>query len=130
MKSILYILTFFVLGTCATKQQSKSTESKLLFHENTTYNFGVVKYKTMIEHQFIFRNPTDSRIIVNNVKVGCNCLSAEATKRVVMSDDTFHVFIKLNLKKIDGYFDKTVMVFINNGEYYLMPRVVGFSKNK
>lgn len=128
MKSILYLLIFLVLGTCTNNQQSKTTESKLLFQENTTYNFGVVENKAMTEHQFTFRNPTSSKIMVNNIKVGCSCLSAEATKRVVMPNDTFHVFVKLNLKKIDGHFDKTIMVFINNGEYYLMPRVIGFSK--
>ena len=130
MKFILYLFAFFTLGTCATHQRPRPMESKLLFQKNVTYDFGVIKYKTMVEHQFTFRNPTTSKIVVNEVKVGCNCISVETTKRVVMPNDTFHVFIKLNLKKIDGYFDKTVMVYINNGEYYLMPRVVGFSKSK
>ena len=83
---------------------------------------------TKIEHQFLFKNNTTREIIINDVKVGCNCISTEATKRVIIPNDTFHVLIKLDLGKIDGRFDKTVMVTINNGEYYLMPRVMGFSQ--
>lgn len=102
--------------------QAETTE-RIVF-KKYTHNFGQLKFNENAECTFVFKNISDSTLVLTNVKAKCGCTSTEWTMEPIKKRKKGFINITYDTSII-GKFTKSIMVFISGSPYPVKLLVTG-----
>ncbi|MEA1873373.1 MAG: DUF1573 domain-containing protein [Bacteroidota bacterium] len=105
----LYIILMLCFGSLSFAQIGQSP--KLIF-KHYEYNFGTLDYNEEATHDFIFKNISDSVLIITNVKAKCGCAAMDWIKSPIKKNRKGSIKISYDTS-IPGKFSKSIYVFTN-----------------
>lgn len=118
MKKILASLLFIgIVAFSAFSQEEINTNQDTenmpeIYFENTTHNFGEIKYNGDGTCEFTFKNTGKEALLLTNVKASCGCTTPTWPKQPIESGKEGTIVVKYNTK-IKGAFTKTIRVYSN-----------------
>ena len=118
MKKILLSLLVFASVSYSALCQDEINTNKdnkdlpEIFFENTTHDYGVVKYEGDGTCEFTFKNTGKEPLLLTQVQASCGCTTPTWPKEPIKSGDTGTIVVKYNTK-IPGTFNKTIRVYSN-----------------
>ena len=112
MKKHLKIILIASLLCLAFASFAQDNEASGIIFRNYEHNFGTLDYGEKAECEFVFKNTSDSSLVITNVKAKCGCTSTDWTKSPVKSRKKGSITIVYNTKII-GRFTKSVYVYTN-----------------
>jgi hypothetical protein len=83
--------------------------------EVTSIDFGEIPFDKPIEAEFSFKNPGMVPILISDVKSSCGCTVADFPKQPIISGSIGKIRVTFDAKT-EGYFSKTISVYLNSGE--------------
>lgn len=112
--SILFIgivgFSAFSQEDIKTNQDSKNIPE--IYFENTTHNYGEIKYNSDGTCEFTFKNTGKEPLLLTNVKASCGCTTPTWPKQPIESGKEGTIVVKYNTK-IKGSFTKSIRVYSN-----------------
>ena len=112
--SILFIgivgFSAFSQEDIKTNQDSKNIPE--IYFENTTHNYGEIKYNSDGTCEFTFKNTGKEPLLLTNVKAYCGCTTPTWPKQPIESGKEGTIVVKYNTK-IKGSFTKSIRVYSN-----------------
>ena len=90
-------------------------QSPKLIFKHYEYNFGTLNYDEDASHDFIFKNLSDSTLVITNVKAKCGCAAMDWTKSPVKKNRKGSITVNYDTT-IQGTFSKSIYVFTNLSE--------------
>ena len=105
----LYIILMLCFGSLSFAQIGQSP--KLIFKQYD-HNFGTLSYNENAEYEFVFKNFSDTALILTNVKVKCGCAAMDWTKSPVKKNRKGSIKVSYDTS-IYGKFSKSIYVFTN-----------------
>lgn len=124
-------VVLFLLSSCNLKKEQEITVHKMKYAEfvktdTMDYDFGVIKeVDGVVNHDFSFFNTNDSYIYISVVPVVCPCLQVKYPKGKIETGERFTISVSYNPENRNGYFNRHIMIVLNNGEYYINPTIKG-----
>jgi hypothetical protein len=82
--------------------------------DQTTCNFGAIYQGEKVVHRFTFTNTGETTLTVTGVRSGCECVTAELTKRALRPGESSSVRVDLDSKGYRGSVLKSVWVGSND----------------
>lgn len=120
------ILTFALLlslvaglAACGDRKQIqgnvKPTNAEFGVMADNMHNFGLIQRRDRkVKHTFTIVNTGSDPLVINDVKLNCNCLKADYTKKPIAPGQKGEVTLTVQLDKLeDGHFRKVVYVHSN-----------------
>jgi len=83
-----------------------------IYFENTTHNYGEIKYNSDGTCEFTFKNTGKEPLLLTNVKAACGCTTPTWPKQPIESGKEGTIVVKYNTR-IKGAFTKTIRVYSN-----------------
>lgn len=89
--------------------------------EETTFAFGEIEQKEVVEHTFKFTNTGTAPLIISDIKTSCGCTTPSYTKDPVAPGETGQIDVRFNSTGKRGKISKTVTIYANvpKGKTYL-----------
>lgn len=109
----LYIIMMLCFASLSFAQIGQSP--KLIF-KHYDYNFGTLNYDEEASHDFVFKNLSDSTLVITNVKAKCGCAAMDWTKSPVKKNNKGNITVSYDTT-IPGKFSKSIYVFTNLSEH-------------
>lgn len=133
-KIILYIFILFYITSCCKKQKKIpiTKHQKYAYFMKTDsmhFDFGTIKENEgLIKHTFKIKNTSNDTVTINNVLQGCGCISVSYPQQPIFPDSTIGFTVSFNPKNKNGIFYKTIFISLNDGEFYITPKITGYIK--
>ena len=105
------------------KSAEKSTKPVIKF-EQTTHNYGEIKYKGDGTCSFKFENKGKEPLLLTKVRASCGCTTPSWPKEPIKSGDTTNIKVKYNTR-IKGNFSKSIRVYSNAKNSPILLRIKG-----
>ena len=103
------LLIFMV--SCMETNEGKAKESgKEIYFEEELHNYGDIPQKSDGSYKFIFKNISDTPIIINRVRSSCGCTIPEWPREPVEPGDKGEILVKYNTELL-GSFQKSIYVY-------------------
>ena len=118
MKNLLFsIVLIGIVATQAFSQEEINTnqdtkDSPEIYFENTTHDYGKIKYSGNGLCEFTFKNTGKEPLLLTNVKASCGCTTPTWPKEPIKKGKTGTIVVKYNTK-ITGSFTKSIRVYSN-----------------
>lgn len=78
-----------------------------------SFDFGVVKSGSIVEHTYELTNTGQNPLIISNVKPGCGCTVPDYTKEPILPGKTGKITLKFNSASFQGVQNKYAEVYTN-----------------
>jgi hypothetical protein len=112
------ILALAVVTLAATAAPAEDGwAAKMFKKDGTTHDFGNVPRGTQLFHRFTITNIYAVRMEITDIHVGCNCVTATASKRVLEPHETATIDVNMDAKRFTG--EKTVVVKVTVGPEFV-----------
>ncbi len=111
----LIIVTVSVMTVLSQKEIKTNQNTKdipEIYFENTTHNFGEIKYDGNGTCEFTFKNTGKEPLLLTNVKAACGCTTPTWPKSPIKNGKKGTIVVKYNTKII-GSFTKSIRVYSN-----------------
>lgn len=96
------------LSVCAS---SRAQQTGLLHFDNSTWDFGKIDEQDgPVSHKFVFKNLSDTPVIVEKVATSCGCTSTDYTRQPIAAGSTGEITVVFNPRGFEGEFEKSVFV--------------------
>jgi len=127
-----FVLLVFVLGFFITNIQAqkggvvKSTSKGTFLPNQNVYDFGtILEKKGKVSHTFIFKNTGKQPVVINDVKTGCGCTTANFTKNVILPGKEGMLTVIYDPSDRQGIFSKLIEAHLNDGKDFVCCRIKG-----
>jgi hypothetical protein len=114
MKNAMLTLLVVALGTTSAPAQGWAEK---MFKEGLAHNFGTVPRGAQLFHKFTITNIYAVRMEITQVKSGCGCVTATATKRVLEPRESTTIEVSMDARRFTG--PKTVAVRVTVGPEFI-----------
>lgn len=93
----------------------KPTNAEFAVKGTNIHHFHVIKRKDRkLKHTFEIVNSGTDPLVISDVKLNCNCLTADYTKKPIAPGQTGEVTLTVHVSKLeDGHFRRVVYVYSN-----------------
>ena len=124
--SILFIgiLSFSAFSQEEIKTNQDSENIPEIYFENTTHNYGEIKYNSDGTCEFTFKNTGKEPLLLTNVKASCGCTTPTWPKQPRESGKEGTIVVKYNTK-IKGAFTKSIRVYSNAKTNLITLKITG-----
>ncbi len=124
--SILFIgiLSFSAFSQEEIKTNQDSENIPEIYFENTTHNYGEIKYNSDGTCEFTFKNTGKEPLLLTNVKASCGCTTPTWPKQPIESGKEGTIVVKYNTK-IKGAFTKSIRVYSNAKTNLITLKITG-----
>lgn len=103
-KRIVLALALLVVGTAQAQNGQISFESK-------EWNFGkIAEDGGMVEHTFLFSNPSSKPVVILDVTTSCGCTTPSYSRKPIMGGGKGEIVVSIDPMNRAGHFSKTVSV--------------------
>ncbi len=82
--------------------------------QSDKYDFGKVKQKTTVTHEFTIKNTGNADLVIKNVKASCGCTVAKPSKEIIKPGDFAKIKVSFNTGRRKGIQRKHVYIFTND----------------
>lgn len=108
-------------------EKSPSNMAYLNLKEGNKYDFGKIDLNTtsIIPVNVEVENTGKKPLIIYKADVSCGCVSVEFPHKPIQAGKTAIVYIKINTKEQNGYFNKTVFIKSNASNDVELIRITG-----
>jgi len=103
--SLLLIMVFSAI-------QPADAGSKVVWLDETEYEFGDIPHDEPVQHTFTFKNISGEPLRIDNVRTSCGCTGTTWSFEPVSADSTSTIVLEYDAKQ-PGYFRKYAKVFFN-----------------
>lgn len=103
-------VTVFAQEDIKTNKENKDLPE--IFFQNTTHDYGTIKYDSDGTCEFTFKNTGKEPLLLTQVQASCGCTTPTWPKEPIKAGETGTIVVKYNTK-IPGAFTKTVRVYSN-----------------
>lgn len=86
------------------------SSEKVIWVSPTTHDFGDIKQKQPVTHEFIFKNTSGKPLKIDNVRPSCGCTDPEWPENSIEPDSSAAIHIEYDARDM-GYFYKTIKVY-------------------
>ncbi len=128
MRYVVWVVLGLAASTTAASAQSPWAER--LFTEEThtslTHDFGSVPRGTVLHHQFKMVNIYAVPLEIN-VRVGCHCVTAAASKPVLGKRETGYIDIEMHTDRFSG--PRTVNIYVTTGPQFVSTATLQVTAN-
>ena|SRR5436190_2312004 len=114
MRKAILTLLVVALGTTAAPAQGWAEK---MFKEGLAHDFGTVPRGAQLFHKFTITNIYAVRMEITQVKSGCGCVTATATKRVLEPREATTIEVSMDARRFTG--PKTVAVRVTVGPEFI-----------
>lgn len=125
--SVLFLLIVFAVSTGFAQNSNKSEEKDtkpVIKFEQTTHDYGKVKYKGDGSCSFKFKNTGKNPLLLTKVRASCGCTTPSWPKEPIHPKDTASIKVKYNTR-IKGNFSKSIRVYSNAKNSPILLRIKG-----
>jgi len=98
-----------------------------MFPNGLSRDFGTVARGAQLKHSFTIKNIYAVRMEITSIKVGCQCVTATAAKRVLESNESTTLQVRMDGRRFQGA--KTVKVSVTVGPEYVSTAELKVSAN-
>ena len=113
------ILLFFISKSYGQDQPGLSASHSVVKFNELTYDFGEKALGADVTHKFEFRNVSNNRICITEVKASCGCTTPQYSTEPIKPGKKGVITVKYDSKR-PGIFLKTLTVNINDGEQVIL----------
>ena len=78
----------------------------------TIHDFAAVAFNTLVSHQFIFTNPGDQKLLIQDIQTSCGCTVPEWPTKPIKKGEKESIHIVFDADH-PGVFNKTITVYYN-----------------
>jgi hypothetical protein len=113
--SSLFLIAFIAFSAFSQEEIKTNQDSENMpeiYFENTTHNYGDIKYNGDGTCEFTFKNTGKEPLLLTNVKAACGCTTPTWPKQPIESGKEGTIVVKYNTR-IKGAFTKTIRVYSN-----------------
>lgn len=113
--STLFLIAFIAFSAFSQEEIKTNQDSENMpeiYFENTTHNYGDLKYNGDGTCEFTFKNTGKEPLLLTNVKAACGCTTPTWPKQPIESGKEGTIVVKYNTR-IKGAFTKTIRVYSN-----------------
>jgi len=115
MQLLLSCVSLLTFVSCLGTPEERSPFPDIRF-EKKTYDFGDLQQGDKAEYTYEFRNGGNDTLRITQVRKGCGCQSAEATRNVIPPGEKGGIKVIFNSRGYSGTITKTVYVHSNDPE--------------
>lgn len=123
----LLLICFVVFNAFSQEEINTNQDTKdhpEIYFENTTHDFGTIKYKGDGTCEFTFKNTGKEPLLLTNVKASCGCTTPTWPKNPIKKGKKGTIVVKYNTRII-GAFTKTIRVYSNAKTSPVTLRITG-----
>lgn len=127
---IIYIIVS-ALCSCNFKKKQVTTMHKMIYAEfvksdTIDYDFGSIRESCgIVSHNFSFTNTKDTCIYISATPIACPCLTIKYPRERIKAGEKFFVDVAYNPQNRKGYFNRQIMIILNDGKYFINPTIKG-----
>lgn len=126
----LQALTLLILSCTSPPTEKKQTTrqrfASFVEVDSCNYDFGDIRNNgEPVEHLFKLKNEGNETLFISDVIGGCDCIATSFTKSPFSPSETATVRIRFSPLNKKGIFNKSVLVLLNDGEYYIQVFIQG-----
>ena len=109
--SILIVAVGFLTSACKSDNHTSQNHAQIQFNK-ALHDFGTVAFNTEVSHDFVFTNPGNERLMIQDIQTSCGCTVPEwPTKPIKKGDkESIHIVVDADFP---GAFRKTITVYYN-----------------
>jgi hypothetical protein len=116
MRKVLVSVAVVALAAVAAPAQQQPWAAKM-FKEGLTHDFGSVPRGAQLLHRFTLTNIYAVRMEITEIKSGCGCVTADATKRVLEPRESTTIDVKMDAHRFIG--SKSVAIRVTVGPEFI-----------
>jgi len=110
---IVLLGTFSAMAQNENDQKAKEDQRPVISFEETTHDYGTIKYKSDGTCEFTFENTGGEPLLLTKVRAACGCTVPETwPKDPIKPGETESIKVKYNTR-IKGNFTKSIRVYSN-----------------
>lgn len=83
---------------------------KVSWQGATTHDFGEIKHREPVTHEFVFKNISGKALKIDNVRPSCGCTNPDWPDTTIKPDSTASIHIEYDARDA-GYFYKSIKVY-------------------
>lgn len=126
------LCVLFLASLCfSCNNNDKFREGKMLFAnfvkvEMSSCNLGRIN-SNELDHSYLIKllNTSKDTLFISSIPIACSCLSAKYSNGIILPMDSFCVELKFHPINEKGYFNRAIMLVLNNGKYYYVFNIKG-----
>lgn len=100
------------LLTPACKSDSHSSNQAHIQFNQTLHDFGTVAMNTKVSHDFVFTNPGEETLMIQDIQTSCGCTVPQWPQKPIQSGEKENIHIVFDAD-FPGAFSKTITVYYN-----------------
>lgn len=109
MKNKTLVLICMVCLSCST---ATIKNNATIAFENNEFDFGELKMNSNADCKFVFQNPGETPLLIQNVETTCGCAEPEWSSKPIKPGKIGEIKITYDTSH-PGIFNKTITVFYN-----------------
>lgn len=113
MKKLFYLGLLFIVGACASPEESAASLEPTTMKVNALYDFGEAKQGEIVTAKFEVTNTGDVPLNIVRVQPSCGCTVANYTKEPILPGKTGFVSGEVNTNGFMGEIRKSLSVLAN-----------------
>jgi len=120
---ILSMFLCFAISSFAQQPATEKKESGVVF-DTLVYDYGTIEKGSEGKCSFVFKNTSDTPLILTNVAASCGCTVPSWPKNPIKPGETSAIDVKYNTNNI-GHFTKRITVTTNKQDTPIILTITG-----